>query len=130
MFGTGLHFGLLVCIQACQPHMASCQVFHPCNAWVYLAQFLGYLLSSSAGGTTTLVPQSTQSSTRASSNSATLLPLALEKVNHGAHIFRLSQHCVFVGPSLHLLGCLQGNTLSKHSMSKRRLPGIGTTVGV
>ena len=62
-------------------------------------------------------------------NSAAPLPLALEKANRMEHkSLNLSLHCVFVGPSPDLIGCLRW--YSVHSISKRRLPGTGTTVGV
>ena len=67
-------------------------------------------------------------STLASSNSAALLPLALEKTNHGAHIFALESR--FVGPSLDLLGYLRRYSVQVLHEQGRRLPEIGTTVGV
>ena len=90
--GIGSH---QVCIQARPLHTASCQVFHLCNAWVYmyLTQFLDYSLSSwwwnNHSCMHTRVHKHPAHSTLAFSDSAAFLPLAFEKANHGAQIFAL-----------------------------------------
>ena len=103
---------LQVCIQARPPHTASCQAFHLCNAWVYmyLTQFLDYLLSSWWWNNHSCTPKYTNIL------HTQLLPppillhsflWLLRKPTMEHKSSHLSQHCVFVGPSLDLVGCLR-----------------------
>ena len=102
-FHTGSPFGFQVCSHAQPAHTASCQAFHPCNAWVNLVQFLDYSFSSWLWNNHSCTPKYPANSTISSSNCAALLPLPTME-----HKFlHYTQHCVFVGPSLDLFGCLR-----------------------
>ena len=105
---------LLVSIQAGQPHTASWQAISSLQCLGVsrtVPRLLALLMMVEQPLLHPKVHNHPAHSTLPSSNPAALLPLALEKANHGAQIFCLSQHCVFVSPSIDLLGCLRQYTL-------------------
>ena len=125
--GTGSHFGFQVCIQAPPPHTASCPAFHPCNAWVYMyfTQFLDYSLSSWWLNNNSCTPKYTTIQHTRPLPPPTLLHSSLRLMRRPTMDHKSCSKYWLAWLSI------KGNTLvSKYSMSKRRLPGIGTTVEI
>ena len=131
MLGTGSHFGFQVCVQGRPPHTASCQAFHPWNAWVYLAQFLDYSLSSWWWYNHSCTPKYTT----VQHTQLFPPPILMHSLLWLSRRITMEHKSVLLEPALCFCWSKSWSTwlskagLSKYSMNKWRLPEIGATVG-